>query len=140
MKTQYLCEVLSRTNAAVWCPDSCKMFFSLPTDLSAPLNEMQIILTSIPMTPDRILNNNLFLFSNSVWDEIEYEMEHTEDETANYQTDSRNALKWILSRAQSPGALIMTRIPPDEWNSISLDVFDTVDSNTASSNDQNVTN
>lgn len=125
------------------------MYFSLPKDMSAPTHEITMLLTSLPLDADRIVDNT-FIFTNRVWDEIENEIENPTESYPSTDSDrnsttvadcqngvellysevnSRIALKWILLKAQLAGALLLTRLSPDEWINFYDEVSITVRNN-----------
>jgi hypothetical protein len=121
MKTRSVFEVFSRTNAAIWNPATCRMYFSLPHDMSVPPAEMKFILVSIPFSPEKIVDGNKFRFISSVWDDIERELENGEEadaEDTRHMVDAAEAARWHMKALKNPGARAFTPLNPDEWEDL----------------------
>jgi len=126
LKVRILCEILSRSNSAVYRRDQNTIYFSLPKDLSVKPVDMEVLLTSLPMSPERIAEDQTFLFANSTWDEIEKEIEGVKEEGEDEAVDapldpinntivnSQTALKWLMQKASSQDAVILTLLSPAE--------------------------
>lgn len=140
LKVRILCEVLSRSNSAVYRRDQSTIYLSLPKDLSAKPADMEVLITSLPLPADRIAEDQSFLFTNATWDEIEKEIEEVKDgETEGDASDTsatiapadplknsivsaQTALKWLMQKASSDDAIILTLLSPTEWTTMLADV------------------
>lgn len=134
LRVRILCEVLSRSNSAVYRRDQSMIYFSLPKDLSANPADMEVLITSLPFPAERIMEEQTFMFSNSTWDEIEREIEEVKegdngdattihDPLNNTIVPASTALKWLLQKASNTDdALIFTLLSLAEWETMLADV------------------
>jgi len=106
-------QLIGKSNVAVWNPDQEKMHFSLPREFSEGTNEVSCLTVSIPMTADRLVNNT-FTFNNTVWDEIESEVENGATATGEMR-DSNVAVQWLLSFTRHAGHQILSMMSEADW-------------------------
>lgn len=106
-------QLISKSNVAVWNPDQGKMHFSLPREFSEGTNEVTCLTVTIPMTADRIADNT-FTFNNTVWDEIESEVENGATPTGEMR-DSKVATQWLLSFTRHAGHQILSMMSEADW-------------------------
>lgn len=59
--------LITGANTAVWTPSTSQLHLSLPQDMSVPVDEMSFLVTTIPITSDRIVNGNSFAWTNQVY-------------------------------------------------------------------------
>lgn len=105
--------LISKSNVAVWNPEQGKMHLSLPREFSSDTDEVCCLTVTIPMSADRIVNNT-FAFNNSVWDEIESEVETGTSQTGDMK-DSKLAVQWLLSFTRHEGHQILSMMTLSDW-------------------------
>lgn len=121
LTARYFFEIVCSSNTAVWSPRSQRIYFSLPMDMSKPVADMQFILSSIPITAEKIEEGGTkFRFLSSVWDEIEKEIETGEAESFS-GVNAREASRWIARLLEEDEAVALTPISPEEWTNIQQD-------------------
>lgn len=126
--------LIGKSNVAVWSPSNSQLHFSLPQEFSEDTKDFGCLTVSIPVEAERVAQGE-FRFSNSVWDEIEAELErphaaqdNAEDggggtENPGNTTNgcgseiqpSRLAMQWILAKTREQGSAIFTAMAPAEW-------------------------
>jgi hypothetical protein len=128
LKTRLFCDIVLRENCLIWSPSECRMYFSLPRSISnentTPTpsdNDMDFILSSIPMSIERMGDQSQFAFTNKIWDELEKETENSENESI--IATPKEALKWILQHGVNETSVIMTPISPEAWDDLHNDMF-----------------
>ena len=128
IKTQIFCDIVLRSNCAVFSPNKNRMYFSLPKgETSSPTTtsneETEFILASIPMSVDRMIDPTQFAFTNKIWDEIEQEAENTGNENETVIVPPKAALKWIIEHGINDTSVIMTPVTSETWNSLYDEIF-----------------
>ena len=80
---QLIIEFIRGTNTLIYDTVASEMHFFLPKSLNAPINEMELYVTSMKVASDRFVGGT-FEFGNSVWDELS---RHSEGEAADGDTE-----------------------------------------------------
>lgn len=105
--------MINKSNMAVYNPDKEQMHFSLPREFAEDSTEVNCLTVTIPMKADRIVDGT-FTFNNSVWDEIEHEVEHGEVPTGELML-AKAAVQWLLSFTRHEGHQILSMLTTAEW-------------------------
>ena len=71
---QLIIEFIRGTNTLIYDTIGSEMHFFLPKSLNAPINEMELYVTSMKVANDRLADGT-FEFGNSVWDELSRQSE-----------------------------------------------------------------
>lgn len=105
--------LINKSNMAVYNPDKEQMHFSLPREFAQDSTEVNCLAVTIPMKADRIVDGT-FTFNNSVWDEIEQEVEHGAVPTGELLL-AKDAVQWLLSFTRHEGHQILSMLSAAEW-------------------------
>ena len=105
--------LISKSNVAVWNPDTEEMHFSLPREFAEDSKEISCLCVTIPMKAERIMNGT-FTFNNAVWDEIEQEVEHGTEQSGVMML-SKDAVQWLLSFTRHSGHQILSMMSTADW-------------------------
>eukprot|EP01032_Pedospumella_encystans_P020678 gene20678-23485_t len=107
-------QLIGKSNVAVWNPEQGKMHFSLPREFAeGNSNKMCCLTVTVPMEADRILNNTI-TFNNTVWDEIESEVESGTSGSGEMR-ESDAAIQWLLSFTRHAGHQILSMMTEADW-------------------------
>lgn len=106
--------LIGRTNVGVWRPSQSRMFFCLPQELIPNSDDYTCLAVSVPLGRDRI-ETGRFSFHNSLWNEIENEIENGGEEYAGLELHGKEAVDWTLSHTKEPGAMIFTHMKDTDW-------------------------
>lgn len=105
--------LIGKSNVAVWNPSKLQMHFSLPQEFAEGSKEINCLTVTVPMTADRIVDES-FIFNNSVWDEIENEVEHGASNTGVMMV-SKQAVQWLLSFTRHEDHQILSMMTSQDW-------------------------
>jgi hypothetical protein len=108
--------LIGQTNAAVWNPSKGMMHFSLPNGSSDESKEPAFMTATIAMSAERIVNQ-VFSFTNAVWDEIEQEVEHGTSNSGEMMSAAR-AEQWLLSFTRDDDHQILSMMPTGDWETV----------------------
>eukprot|EP01032_Pedospumella_encystans_P021452 gene21452-24334_t len=107
-------QLIGKSNVAVWNPEQGKMHFSLPREFAeGNSNKMCCLTVTVPMAADRIVDNT-FTFNNTVWDEIESEVESGTSGSGEMR-ESDAAIQWLLSFTRHAGHQILSMMTEADW-------------------------
>jgi hypothetical protein len=87
--------LIEKTNVAVWNPDKAVLHLSLPQEPAEGSTAASYLTVTIPIQPERI-TDGMFPINNSVWDEIENEVENGAEQTGVIMRTAE-AAQWLLS-------------------------------------------
>eukprot|EP01039_Chlorochromonas_danica_P000759 gene759-824_t len=107
-------QLISRTNVSVWTPSDQKMHFTLPQKVSDNSDEISVTIVSIPYDITQLGEEDRFLFTNAVWDEIENVVEAGEVQAGD-MVDVAKGCQWLLSFTKEDGHKVFTMMTPSDW-------------------------
>jgi hypothetical protein len=108
--------LISKSNVAVYNPGKEQMHFSLPREFAGDTTDVNCLTVTIAMKPDRIVNGT-FTFDNTVWDEIEHEVEHGTDPTGEMRL-AKDAVQWLLSFTRHEDHQILSMVSTEDWENM----------------------
>lgn len=111
-------QMISKSNVAVWSNEQQRLFFSLPAKMIDAKNvdtndENGFIIASVPLTSS-LVNEEVFNFTNSVWDLLENEVENGASQ-AGVSVDYKGATNWILNVTKEENHVVFTMLSPSDW-------------------------
>jgi hypothetical protein len=92
------------------------MHMSLLQETEEGLAAARYVTVSLPLAPERVVDG-VFPITNSVWDEIENEVEHGADQTGAVR-GAAEAMQWLLSFTRHGEHQIMSMMSTAEWESL----------------------
>ena len=108
--------LIGKSNVAVWNPVKKQIHFSLPREFVEDTKEFCCLTVTIPMSADRIVDGT-FTFNNTVWDEIENEVETGTSQTGEMMP-SKQAVQWLLSFTRHDEHQILSMMAAADWENM----------------------